>query len=66
MSISSLEKAIVKAANLEHARKYKLADLMEWSSREIKPQEGEETLKVEGYGWATFKLPMPKAQKAAS
>lgn len=63
MSLNDLERAIVSAANLQHDRSYKLKDLMEWSSAEIKAQDGEETFAVKGYGYATFKLPVKKHAK---
>lgn len=44
------ESRMLRALNLEHNTKYKGPQLMEWNTREVKPQAGEKVYFVKDYG----------------
>lgn len=47
---------IVKKVNFRHGTKFKLDDLMEWSTTPVKAQEGEVLYEIPGYYCAFRKL----------
>jgi len=48
--LNQIEKKILKALNWQHHTKFKADQFIEWSSEEIKPQEGEKVYRVTEYG----------------
>lgn len=50
MRLSAPEKKILDSLNIEHKSKFKGNQLMEWSTSEIKPQDGEKVFLVKEYG----------------
>jgi len=45
---SRLEKDLVRKINVLNNKKYKNKDLMEWSTSEVKAEEGETLYKIDG------------------
>ena len=41
---------MIKALNLENGTKYKGDQLMEWSTSEVKPRDGEKVYHIKEYG----------------
>lgn len=48
--LTQAEKKMLKALNLEHGTKYKADQLMEWSTGEVKAQDGEKVYRVKEFG----------------
>lgn len=57
--IDELEKDIVKRINFRHHTKFKLKDLMEWTTTPVEAQKGEVLLEAGGY-YCAFKVDQPK------
>ena len=53
--IAELEKDIVKMINFKHGTKFKLADLMEWSTAPVKPAPNEVLYEAGGY-YCAFRI----------
>jgi len=53
--IDELEKHIVKMVNFKYRTKFKLADLMEWSTTPVTAQAGEVLYDAGGY-YCSFKI----------
>lgn len=48
--LTQAEKKMLAALNKEHGTSYKADQLMEWSTGEVKAQEGEEVYRVKEFG----------------
>ena len=54
--LTTAEKRMVRSLNLEHGKKYKGKQMMEWSTRKIEAQKGETLYFVKAFGvWMAMK-----------